>query len=123
MVLMSLEIGDFGGGGCVGGGGACAAAGAGQGGCDPRRRPLLGAVSFAPDRDDRAAGDPDRDVSAPDVPQASVRAGLRDALQGGRRLVYLSPFLSDRARRTGARPDDADEADQAGPARAAPGAG
>jgi len=39
----------------------------GKGGRDPRRGPVLGAVSFAADGVDRAADDPGRDVSAADV--------------------------------------------------------
>src|SRR5207247_10329717 len=69
-----------------------------------------------------AADDPDRDVSALDVPEAPLRARVRDALQGGRRFVYLAALLPDRGRRPGARPEHVDEADEAAGAGAAGGA-
>src|SRR5713101_6694461 len=59
---------------------------------------------------------------AADVSQASLRVGLRDAVQGGCRLVHLAALLPDRRRWAGARPVDADEADEAARARAARGA-
>src|SRR5262249_19153289 len=71
------------------------------------------------------SGPPDdsgRDLSAADVPQVPLRAWLRDALQGGRRLVHVAAFLPDRGRWAGARPVDLDEADQAARAGAFGGA-
>ncbi len=45
--------------------------------------------------------------------EAPLRAGLRDAVQGGVGLVHVAAVLPDRARWAGARPEHVDEADQA----------
>ena len=72
------------------------------------RRAVPGALL----RGDGAPVDTDRDLPADDVPQAPLRAGLREPVPGGGRLDLLVAVLPDPAGDTGAAPVDVGQADR-----------
>ena len=67
-------------------------------------RPLPGALPAA-----GSPVDPDRDPPADDVPQAPLRAGLRDPVPRGQGLAVVVAVLPDPARLPGAAPLDPGE--------------
>ena len=60
---------------------------------------------------DRSSVDADGDLSAVDVPEVPVPAGVRVVVPGGERFDHLAAVLPDPVGRCGAASDDVDEAD------------
>lgn len=78
------------------------------------RSPTPSISTPPPDWHRRPSGSPvdaDGDLSAADVPEVPLRAGLREPVSRGQRLDHLAAVLPDPAGGQGAAPDDADEAD------------
>src|SRR5205809_7844229 len=75
------------------------------GGSTVGRSTVLRAVSGILPRDDRAAIDPDRDVSAVDVLEVPLQVGVRAVVPGGGGLDQLAAVLSDPAGRVHAASD------------------
>ena len=93
------------------GGVAAAAGGVGAGRCAVGRSGVLRPVRAVLRPADRSAVDADGDLSAVDVLEVPLPAGLRVAVPGGDRLDHLAAVLPDPAGRGGAASDDVDEAD------------
>ena len=87
------------------------ARGVGAGGCAVGRSEVLHTVYAVLRPADRSALDADGDLSAVDVLEVSLSAGLREPVPGGLGLDHLADVLPDPAGGVGAASDDVDEAD------------
>src|ERR1700741_4334817 len=91
-------------------GGAAASRRAGAGGCVVGRFGVLCAVRAVFRPADRSAVYADGDLSAVDVFEVSVPAGLREPVSGGFGLDHVAGVLPDPVGCFGAASDDADKA-------------
>ncbi len=85
------------------------ARGVGAGGCAAGRSGVLRAVRRVFRCPDRPSVEPDGDLSAVDVSEVPVPAGLRVVVSGGVRFDFLAAVLPDPVRYPGPAPDHVDE--------------